>query len=267
MKDLEHEKVDIPKPLGDDTDYGLWNIRVTAALEALGLARETMTDASSETTGTDSASPVPAAGDRDERHRRACALIIRALSDAALCVVRDVINDPVQMMVKLDARYDNKPTAAKISKMSELVSIDYTDTGRDIRKHIDKLAGLVAQLKAMKTSINDTLAVGIIIASIKHPALAPVTAAIKTLADKDITWDGVAASLIEARRDVPRRDLESVYAARDKCGHCGRHGHTSVMCRFPRKSEKTKRGNGKKPKHESSGASSAEDTQAQKRAA
>ena len=51
--------------------------------------------------------------------------------------------------------------------MSELVCIVYTDPARDIRKHVDELAGLVAQLnKTMKTVTDYTIAVGILLASI-----------------------------------------------------------------------------------------------------
>ena len=269
--DSEKEKYTI-KPLTNDCDYGLWKIRVTAALEALGLAGVTVTDSASETSGGASAagSGRTTGDDDDNKRRRAFVIIIRALSDAALRVVRDVITDPVQMLAKLDARYDNKSTAAKISKMSELVSIAYKNSAKDIRKHIDKLAGLVAQLKAMKTPIADTIAVGILLASIPVPSLDPITAAIKTLADDQMTWDNVATRLIEEWRELPALSAETAFGARTRCDHCGRGGHTAKYCRArikAKKVEKKKRESHARKRHESDESSTEEEKAMSVRAA
>ena len=233
-------------PLTNESDYGLWKIRVLSALEALGLARALMMDADSETASTADAGSRGTSGENDDsKKRKACAIIIRALSDSVLRVVRDVITDPDQIMAKLDARYDNKSTASKISKMSELVSTTYKNLSKDIRKHIDKLAGLVAQLKSMKTNLDDTLAVGIMLASIQVPALAPVVAAIKTLADDQVTWDDVATRLIEKWRELPR-DIhvsESAFTSVDKresCSACDRRGRATAHYRKRTKSRKTR---------------------------
>lgn len=256
------------KPLTNDCDYGLWKIRVNAALDALGLTEVTRTDLPSETSGATSSGLDVTTDDHDAKRRKACAIIIRALSDSALRVVREVIDDPVQMMTKLDARYDNKSTAAKISKMAELVSVKYSNPAKDIRKHIDKLAGLVAQLKAMKTAIDDTIAVGILLASIQVPALAATIAAVKTLADTDMTWDTVATRLIEEWRDAPRDlFLESSLMANVRCSYCGKHGHRSRNCRRRKAEKSKKRHNGKRGADESSDESSAEGESVHNRAA
>lgn len=244
MSEVEKDKYTI-KPLTNDCDYGLWKIRVTAALEALGLARVVTVEAASETASTADAGNRGSPTEADvEKKRKACAIIVRALSDGALRVVRDVVNDPVQMLAKLDDRYDNNSTASKISKMSELVSTVYKIPSKDIRKHIDKLAGLVAQLKAMKTNLDDTLAVGIMLASIQVPALAPVVAAIKTLADDQVTWDDVATRLIEEWREIPRATPVSQSAYTAAAGHpsyttCDHRGRASSHYRKRAKSRKT----------------------------
>lgn len=49
-------------------------------------------------------------------------ILISALGDHALRVVLSVIGQPCDMLVKLDACYDFKSTASKISRMVELVS-------------------------------------------------------------------------------------------------------------------------------------------------
>lgn len=225
MTDLDKLRI---KPLDEKSDFGLWKIRVNAVLRDKGLL-ETLQDGASETSS--------AAADSDpaktqERLAKASAIIVSTLGDKALCVVRHVIEDPAQMMTKLDERYNSKTLAAKISKMSELVSVHYTDRSKDISTHIDRLDSLVSQIKGMRIPFDDTMAIGILIASIKVTRLAPVVAAIKTIPDKDITWDAVAARLIEDWKDLPKIQEETSFTARRTCGFCGRSGHTDKFCKY-----------------------------------
>lgn len=91
------------------------------------------------------------------------------------------------MLENLDSRYDSKSTASKITKMSELVSVRFPSSKADIAKHIDGMAALLEQLRCMEAKMDDSLEVGILIASIDVPDLKPVVAAIKTLADSVAT--------------------------------------------------------------------------------
>lgn len=143
MTDVDKLRV---KPLQDDTDYDLWVIRIKAALRALGLSDVLSTDATSETSA---AGDDPGGRNIEARREKASAVIVTALGDKALTVVRNVVGDPVQMLAKLDERYNSKTIAAKISKMAELVSLQYADRKKDIGTHIDQVAGLVDQLKGM----------------------------------------------------------------------------------------------------------------------
>lgn len=219
------------KQLVDESDYDLWVIRVKAILRAQGL---------SEFVDASPASEMSAAGTNSDSQRRekASAIIVTSLGDKALRVVCNVTSDPALMLSKLDERYNSKTIAAKISKMAELVSLHYEDRSKDIAVHIDRLAGLIDHLHGMSLPMDDTMAIGILIASIKVQKLAPVVAAIKTIPDKDMKWDTVAARLIEDWKDLPKVKEEAVqtsYSAQDKCEFCGRPGHSEGDCQFKKK--------------------------------
>lgn len=244
MGTTDLEKIRI-KALTDESDYGLWKIRIEEALSGLGLEEVLERDISegdstSAATSSDAAgaSPSPRNSERNKMRRKASAIITSALSDNALRVVRSVCGNPYKMMTKLDERYDSKTMASKISRMSDLLSLQYTSPSKDISKHVDRLAGLLDQVRAMKTSIDDTFAIGILVASIKAPALGPTIAAIKTVSGNELTWDGVAQRLIEEWRDLDRttQQEEKIYVARVRCGHCGRKGHKEKDCWQKKKS-------------------------------
>ena len=153
----EQEKVFRIRPLDEKSDYSLWRLRVRAAISSKGLKHvltpigsdETSThvDASSSTAATtatvtemDSSSAIKATLSKtatDDQKEQASNIIISALGDHALRVVRTVIDDPYQMMKKLDARYDSKSTATRISKIVELMSTKFTSVDDDIGKNID----------------------------------------------------------------------------------------------------------------------------------
>ena len=134
-------------PLDDKSDYALRRIRVRAAISARKLS--IVFDDS-----VDKNDPKVV-----EKLEEASNIIVRALSDHALRVVRSVIYDPAAMMAKLDDRYDSKTTASKITKMVELVSVRY------MPRHVDKIAALVEQLRSIGTTFDDPLVIGITIAS------------------------------------------------------------------------------------------------------
>lgn len=58
----------------------------------------------------------------------------------------------------------------------------YINPRQSLTKPIDRMARYLAQLKAMNDKINETLAMGILVASIEVPTMKAAVAAIKTLA-------------------------------------------------------------------------------------
>lgn len=222
----ESEKPRI-RPLDDKSDYSLWRIRVESACDDKGL------------TAAFTQKEVPVDADRakfEEQRLKASGIIVAACGDHALRVVKTVRGNPVEMMEKLDARYDSKTTASKISKMVELVSIRYTNPKQDIAKHIDRMAALFEQLTAMEATMDESLQVGILIASIEVEDLRAVSAAIKTLADDDVKWDTVAERLIEECAALKKASHapHSSAAAKGKgkklCSFCSRPGHVAKNC-------------------------------------
>lgn len=222
----ETEKIRI-RQLDDKSDYALWRIRIFAAISAKSLETVFETrkqgEASSSTSTTSPAS--------ETQCQQASNIIVSALGDHALRVVRTVIGNPKEMMEKLDARYDSKTIASRISKMSELVSIRYNSIREDMDKHIDKLAGIIEQLRSMGSTFDDALAIGILVASITVSELMPATAAIKTLADKDIKWEEVSSRLIEEVKNIKSSNrTPRANSANSTCAICGKNNHSTNRC-------------------------------------
>ena len=222
----ETEKIRI-RPLDDKSDYALWRIRIYAVISAKSLETVFETRRQGEVcSSTSTTSPAS-----ETQCQQASNIIVSALGDHALRVVRTVIGKPKEMMEKLYARYDSKTIASRISKMSELVSIRYNSLREDIDKHIDKLAGIIEQLRSMGSTFDDALAIGILVASISVPELMPATAAIKTLADRDIKWEDISSRLIEEVKNLkssnrtPRANL-----ANSSCAICGKNNHSTNRC-------------------------------------
>ena len=226
MADMDKLRI---KPLDSDADYDLWRIRIDAILDEKGLS-----DVVAPTSEATDSSDLPEQGDTTaaDRRKKAKAIIVTALGVSALRVVRGVTDNPLLMLTKLDERYNSKSIAAQISKMAELVSLHYTDRNDDISTHIDRMAALVEKLKGMSLDISDTMAIGILVASIKVSKLAPVVAAIKTIPSADMKWDTVATRLIEDWKDLPEKKEEASFVALVKCDFCGRHGHHESSCKF-----------------------------------
>lgn len=221
------------RPLDEKSDYSLWRLRIKAAISSKGL-RNVFLDSSYKTAGA-STPDAPDVGQSvtatEDQKEQASNIIVSALGDHALRVVRSVIGLPHVMLQKLDARYDSKSTATRISKMAELVCVKFTNAREDISKHVDRLAGLLEQLRSMNTPLPDSLAIGILVASIEVSELTPVTAAIKTLADKDLNWEEVSSRLIEeckALRTSSGKDRAA--AASCVCALCHKPGHDIENC-------------------------------------
>ena len=139
----------------EKSEYSLWRIHLQAAIICMKLdaALSDMVDGADNLTN------------KDTQHR-ASKNIVTALSDSALRVVRTVIGQPKGMMTKLNYRYDWKSTAPKTAKMSKMVSIRYISLREDLSGHIDRMAGLLETLKAMRNPLHDSLAIEVLVASI-----------------------------------------------------------------------------------------------------
>lgn len=132
------------------------------------------------------------------------------------------------MMKKCDARYDSKSTTTLVSKMLEPRSITYTGIRDDISKHIDRLDGLLKQLQEIGAKLDETLEIGILVASSKVTKRTPVTEAIRKLAESDLKWETVSTRLIAeaiSLRSGPVRDKAAALTG-NVCVLCFRSGNT-----------------------------------------
>lgn len=118
--------------------------------------------------------------------------------------------------------------------MSELVSLCFSSMKDDMAKHVGRMAAIVEQLRRMKTTLDDSLAIGILVASIQVPQLQPVTQSIKTLPEDSVTWDVVTSKLIEESMSIAEdKDVRfRASAARVECQICGKDNHETSHC-FP----------------------------------
>lgn len=154
--------------------------------------------------------------------------IFSALGDQNFRVVRSVLGKPVEMLENFMLDTTQKSTASKITKMSELVSVRYTNPKADISKLIDFMPALLEQLKAMEAKMDDSLAVGILIVSIDVHDFKPVVAAIKTLSDAYATWETVSERLVD--EFIRLKKGKSSAAASSMCEFCTRLGHCAEKC-------------------------------------
>lgn len=76
--------------------------------------------------------------------------------------------------------------------MPEIVSNRFKSLQDDMSNHVDRMEGLIGQLRSMGNSCDEDIAIGILVASVEIPELLPVTASIKKLADPEISWKEVA---------------------------------------------------------------------------
>ena len=105
------------KPLDETSNYALWNFRVEAACQGKGI------------TAAFSEKEFPAGDDRlafEAQRLQVSGIIITALEDHVIRVVKSVKGMPVEMLEKLNSGYESKTVASKISNIMELVSLRYT---------------------------------------------------------------------------------------------------------------------------------------------
>lgn len=139
----------------------------------------------------------------------------------------------------LQGRYDSRTTGRMIDTMSELVSVKYYNLREDMSTHADLLALLIEKIRSMGTIVHDTLAIGILVASIDVQELLPTTAAMKAIADKDMKWKLVTTRFIgDAKQNFSSRSsptqLEQAFAAVCKGQICQNPGHKIDKCYLKR---------------------------------
>lgn len=221
----DHDKQRI-KPLDEKGDYRLWKIRIEAACDAKDLMESLINETSPEDDGDKKK-------EFEASQKKASNIIVHALEDNPLRVVRSVIGNPFLMLQKLDDRYDSKSSASRISKMTELISMRYVNLKKDIGTHIDQMAAVLEQLESMETKLPDELAIALLVSSIDVPELSPVTAAIKTLSDDKAKWEDVTARLIEEQQSIrmktPKHERLNA-GLEDQCHICHKRNHNTANC-------------------------------------
>ena len=201
----------------------MWRLRVESAVYNKGLTAAF----------TSKESPTSVAPSAFETlQKQVSGIIFEALGYSAFHVVRTLQGRPVEMLEKLDGRYDSRTTASKISKMIELVSLRFTNPRSDIKNQTDRMAAVLQQVAAMKDSMDEGIQVGMLFASIDVVEMRPVIAALKKLADADVKWDSVANSLIEEWRAIKKSAQagESSVNFKIVCDICNRPGNRMDKC-------------------------------------
>lgn len=174
--------------------------------------------------------------DRDDsaflkRQRQASVIIVSALIHESLLVAMTGGGDLDRMIEKLDDRYRSTSTASKISKIIELVSTRYMNMKKDIAKHIHEMTGIGEELKNMGMKLYTTLTVSMLMASVDVVELAPVAAAIKTLAESHLKWESVTGHVIEEWTHLKPDSVQAqVKVSHIVCTFCGRTGNERDYC-------------------------------------
>lgn len=107
-------------------------------------------------------------------------------------------------------------------------------------KNIDKMDGLIEQLRAMGTTFDESLAIGILVASIDVAEVHPATAETETFSEQDVDWEDVSFRLIEEVKNIKQGSLNRSYAATQFCESCGKTNHGTAKCFVNPLNSKTK---------------------------
>lgn len=76
-------------------------------------------------------------------------------------------------------------------------------------------------MKTMKMTIDEALAVGILVASIDVPGMKPFVSEIKTLAESQTRWESVAERFMKEHRGLGRSETYSKFVVEKVCHICG----------------------------------------------
>ena len=213
------------KQLDERDDYRLWRIRISAAFDSKGIDEVLEVE---KNTHTDANKQAKFVADQ----RKGSSIIVAALSEKALWVVRSSIGKPFEMLHKLDERYNSKSAATRISKITELITMCYDSIKKSMGTHIDQMDAVLEQLEGINTSMPLELSVALLIASIQGQELHAVTAAVKTLNDDSITWEKVTARFLEEHQVLKwkLKYQERATPLQKHCDICKRKGHAIDQC-------------------------------------
>ena len=98
------------RPLDGKSDYTMWRIHVKSAIKAKELDYVFNKPKSYEASSISSATYATT----EEQCQKSSNIIVLALADHALSVVRSLIRKQSEMMTKLDAGYDSKSISSRI---------------------------------------------------------------------------------------------------------------------------------------------------------
>ena len=92
------------------------------------------------------------------------------------------------------------------------------------------MASILKGPKAMDVKIDNDIQFCLLIASIDVLKRGTVTAAIKTLAEKDMTWETVTEILIVEWLGLNAVQKEDAKVSKNRCTYCNRYGHRAAIC-------------------------------------
>lgn len=185
-------------------DYQLWKLRATMILKAKGYWR---TLSSTETDAKTIAVK-----------EKASSIIVNGLGDGPLRQCLNHQDDPLAMLSALDKRYASTRMASQIATLTSVYSRKYKkDTS--MAQYIDGFVTLFNELETMgpDCSIKDSQKAPLLLASLGTDSKFESLIAAMMLKDaKELTWDSVAADLIQEDK---RTSVSSSSTGKDRGGH------------------------------------------------
>lgn len=110
--------------------------------------------------------------------------------------MRSVFEAPPKTMANIDARYDSKSVATRISRMVKLILIKYSTVPEDIARNIDHLGKIMEQYEANGNKLVDWLAINILATLVQNNELATITEATKILAIVNLKREAISTRIL-----------------------------------------------------------------------
>ena len=219
-------------------DYTTWRLRAEIALKGKGYWEQ-----------------IQSRDCKPDVKNKAAALLANALGDHPFRVCSSALDNPMEMLNLLDARYASTRAASRVSILTTLYTKKYTGK-YNMEKYVDEFEVLFNQLERMgkENAVPENHKAVLLMASMGHDSPLENTLAALRIQDNDsLTWEAVTADLIQeykkkfanqgGRRARPHSsrnesDLSSgrpgfhANQARKppKCSLCQRKGHIIDDC-------------------------------------